>query len=448
MSTELHPNLSLRYVPIGQVTLDPRNPQQHSDSQIKQIARSIDAFGFSVPVLVDRSNTVVAGHARIKAALQLGLLQVPVIRLEHLSRNQVKALQIADNRLAEMSTWNDRLLAETLKELSELELSFSLETTGFSMPEIDLRIQGLLAPADVADPADKIPNSTGQVPVSKLGDHWRLGPHVVLCGNALLADSYCVLLGTERAHLIFSDPPYNVAINGHVSGRGFIQHRDFAMAVGELDMAEFSAFLKTACALMTRYSVDGAIHFLCMDWRHVGELMEAGRSVYSELKNLCIWAKDNGGLGSLYRSRHELVFVFKHGTAPHCNNVQLGKYGRNRTNVWEYPCASTFSRQSDEGNLAALHPTIKPVAMVADAILDCSTRGDIVLDPFMGSGTTLIAAERVGRICRGMEIDPLYVDVIIRRWQSFSGDRAIHAVTGVYFDEAAAVAEARHDQGE
>ena len=437
MSAKPYSKLSLQYLRIEQVTCARRNPRRHSDSQIAQIARSIEAFGFSIPIVVDRSNNVVAGEGRIRAALLLGISEIPVIRLESLTDAQAKALRIADNRLAELSTWDDRLLAETLQELSLINIEFSLEVTGFANPEIDFRIQGLSAPADAPDPADNIPNPPQQVPVTKLGDVWRLGRNTVLCGDALLAGSYETLLCGEHAHMIFSDPPYNVAINGHATGRGHIQHRDFSMAVGELDRAEFTAFLQNVCTLMARHSIDGAIHFLCMDWRHVGELLEAGRLTYTELKNICIWVKDNGGLGSLYRSRHELVFVFKHGTAPHRNNVQLGKYGRNRTNVWEYPCAGTFSRQSEEGNLAALHPTVKPVAMVADAILDCSARGDIVLDPFLGSGTTLIASERVGRVCRGIEIDPLYVDVVIRRWQAYTGDRALHGVTGALYDDPA-----------
>jgi hypothetical protein len=229
-----------------------------------------------------------------------------------------------------------------------------------------------------------------------------------------------------------------------VSGRGRTQHRNFAMASGEMSAIEFISFLTRCCALMAKHTIGGSIHFVCMDWRHARELLEAGLLAYTELKNICVWVKDNGGMGSLYRSQHELVFVFKNGTAPHRNNGLLGKYGRNRTNVWNYPCANTFSRQSDEGYLARLHPTVKPVAMVADAIMDCSARGDIVLDPYLGSGTTLIAAERVGRICYGMEIDPLHVDVIIRRWQAFTGDKAIHAATGKHFDELARDPEMRH----
>jgi DNA methylase len=234
----------------------------------------------------------------------------------------------------------------------------------------------------------------------------------------------------EQGAMVFADSLYNVAIDGHASGLGHIRHRDFVMACGEMDEAQFIDFLTRSFTLLARHSIDGAIHFACMDWRHAAELMAAGRNVYTELKNICVWVKHNAGMGSFYRSQHELVFVFKHGRGPHRNNVQLGRHGRHRSNVWPYRGANSFGRGTDEGNLLALHPTVKPVAMVADAILDCSGRGEVVLDGFLGSGTTIIAAERTGRRCFGLEIDPVYVDTIIRRWQAFTGDSARHAATG------------------
>ncbi len=433
--------LRIEWLPTDQLSFDSRNPRKHSDRQVKQIARSIQSFGFNVPVLVNSANRVIAGHGRVAAAKKLQLPQIPVLRLDHLTEAQSRAFMIADNRLTETSVWDDRLLAEALKGLAELELDFSIEATGFTVGEIDLRIEGLgLDTNDSDDRADALPPPP-QDPVGQIGNLWLLGEHRVYCGNALDAHAYEILMQGRRAAMSFSDSPYNLKIDGHVSGLGKIHHREFAMAAGELDAVEFTSFLTRCFALMAKHSVDGSMHFACMDWRHMGELLEAGRLTYTELKNVCVWVKDNGGMGSLYRSQHELVFVFKHGSASHRNNVQLGRYGRNRTNVWHYPCANTFSRQSDEGHLAALHPTIKPVAMVADAILDCSARGDVVLDPFLGSGTTLIAAERVGRRCYGIEIDPLYVDTIIRRWQAFTGTAAIHAVTGKRFDDLAGEAE-------
>jgi len=249
------------------------------------------------------------------------------------------------------------------------------------------------------------------------------------------------LMGKERAAMVFVDPPYNVPIDGHASGLGAIHHRSFPMASGEMDRSEFTAFLRQAFRNLAAFSIDGSLHYICMDWRHLAELLAAGRDIYDELKNLCVWVKDNGGMGSLYRSQHELVFVFKQGSGSHRNNVQLGQFGRNRSNVWHYPGANSFARCGEEGNLLALHPTVKPVAMVADAILDCSARGEIVLDAFLGSGTTLIAAERTGRRCCGLELDAGYVDTIIRRWQVLTGGNACHAASGRRFDDLACEAE-------
>jgi DNA modification methylase len=419
--------------PISELKLDPKNPRAHSPRQVRQIARSIEAFGFNVPVLADAKGKVIAGHGRILACQLLGWTEVPTIHLDHLNEAQAKAFVIADNRLTENSTWDDRLLAEQLKDLSALELNFSLETTGFEMGEIDLRIESLRPNGDeLDDHADVLAAIPAGPLVSRLGDGFRLGSHRVYCGSALDENAYTALMAKEQAAMVLTDPPYNVAIEGNVSGLGTIHHRDFAMACGEMDEAQFTAFLTQTCTLLARHSADGALHFIFMDWRHVGELLAAGRKAYTEFKNMCVWVKNHTGMGALYRSRHELVFVFKHGRAPHRNNVQLGKYGRDRTNVWLYPSPRT---PTDEGNLLALHPTVKPVGLVADAILDCSARGDIVLDGFLGSGTTVIAAERTGRRCYGLELEPLYVDTIVRRWQSMTGDSARHSLTGRRFSE-------------
>jgi DNA modification methylase len=424
------------------LVLDPRNPRKHSDQQIKQIARSIDTFGFNVPILIDRNNNVLAGHGRLFACQKLGRREVPAIRLD-LTESEARAFMIADNRLADLAAWDERLLAGALNDLSELKLDFSIEATGFTMGEIDLRIEGLSTESQKADErADAIPPPGKQIPLSKTGDLWLLRGHRVYCGTALDARSYETLMQGMRAAMVFTDPPYNVPIHGHASGLGAIHHREFAMASGEMNEAEFVSFLALTCALLVCHSVDGSIHFVCMDWRQAGNLIVAGKASYSKLKNICVWTKHNAGMGSFYRSQHEFIFVFKAGRGTHQNNIQLGQYGRHRSNVWSYPGANSFSRATDEGHLLALHPTVKPVRLVADAILDCSTRGDVILDSFLGSGTTLIAAERVGRICHGIEIDPLYVDTAIRRWQSYTGDSAVHAVTGKRFgEEAAEVAE-------
>jgi DNA modification methylase len=426
--------ITVSYRPITELRLNPRNPRRHTPRQLRQIARSIQSFGFNVPVLIDANANTIAGHGRVLACKLLGWIEVPTISLEHLNAAQASAFMIADNRLTENAQWDERLLGEQLRELSLLDLDFSLEATGFEMGEIDLRIENLSTDRPDDDPGDRLPASSGP-PVSRAGDLWKLGRHRVFCGSAVEPASYRVLMGQECAAMVFSDPPYNVPIDGHATGLGAVRHREFAMAAGEMNQAQFTSFLGQACTLFAAASVPGSLHYICMDWRHLGELLAAALPVYRELKNLCVWAKNNAGMGSLYRSQHELVLVFKHGRAAHRNNIQLGQYGRHRSNVWHYPGATSGAGSTDEGNLFALHPTVKPVALVADAILDCSARGEIVLDGFLGSGTTLIAAERTGRRCYGLEIDPLYVDLIVRRWQAFTGDQTYHAVMDCSFDE-------------
>jgi DNA modification methylase len=427
--------LSIKYRPIAELTLNPKNPRLHSNSQVRQIARSIEVFGFIVPVLIDGRARVIAGHGRVLAAGLLKLEVVPTVCLEHLSEDQIRAFMIADNRLTENSEWDQLLLAEQFKALAEVELDFELETTGFQMGEIDVLIEGS-TPAHVgeSDPADSLPDTTN-CQVTQPGDLWRLDRHAVYCGSALEKTSYETLLRKQLAEMVFTDPPYNVPIDGFVTGKGSIHHSEFPMASGDMDEEEFTNFLGDVCRLMAQHSRKGSLHYICMDWRHIGQLLAAGRSAYTELKNLCVWVKDNSGMGSFYRSQHELVAVFKSGKDRHRNNVQLGQFGRNRSNVWHYPGVNSFSRHTEEGNLLALHPTVKPTALVADAVLDCSKRGDIILDPFLGSGTTVLAAERTGRECYGLELEPAYVDVAIRRWQIFTGQDAKHEASGKSFGE-------------
>jgi DNA modification methylase len=433
--------LTVTYRRIEELKPDPANPRRHSKKQIRQIAESVKAFGFNVPILIDRHGNIIAGHGRWLACRDLGSTEVPTLCLDHLTPAQARAFMIADNRLTEIAVWDDRLLAQQLKELTLVGLDFDIEVTGFEMGEIDLRIASFDDPAQAeADPTDVVPEIPA-TPLSKLGDMWLLHRHRLLCGSALDSAVFAALMGEERAATAFIDPPYNVRIDGHAGGLGAIHHRPFPMASGEMDRSQFTAFLGQAFRNLTAFSIDGSIHFVCMDWRHVEELLAAGREAYGELKNICVWVKDNAGMGSFYRSRHELVCVFKYGRNGHRNNIQLGQFGRNRSNVWHYPGANSFTRSSEEGNLLALHPTVKPVAMVADAILDCSARGDIVLDTFLGSGTTLVAAERTGRRCHGMELDPAYVDTSVRRWQKLTGGSARHAASGRSFDDLAREAE-------
>jgi DNA modification methylase len=410
----------LTIVPIDAIRADPRNPRKHSRVQVRAIARGIDAFGFNAPILVDKQNQIVAGHGRYEAAQLLGLDRLPVISLDHLTETQARAYLLADNKLAERSSWDDASLAVQLKELSELALDFDFEAIGFELPEVDLRIQSL-DPTDNADRADEFRNVVGPA-VTRPGDLWLLGKHRVYCGSALDPLTYELLMANEKAGAAFTDPPYNVKIDGNVCGSGAVKHREFAMASGEMTREEFTQFLTGALDLARAHASPGSIIYACMDWRHMAEMLAAGDTAKFELLNLCVWVKTNGGMGSLYRSRHELVFVFRNGGEAHRNNVQLGRFGRNRTNVWNYPGTSSFKngRRSD----LDLHPTIKPIAMVADAILDSTDLDDVVLDPFLGSGTTLLAAQRAGRRCYGVELDPLYVDTAIMRWERLTQQQA------------------------
>jgi DNA modification methylase len=410
------------------------NARRHGAAQVAKIADSIRRFGFINPILIDAESRVVAGHGRLKAAQALGLEQVPAIRLDHLSEAELKAYRIADNRLAELAEWDEATLAVEFEHLIELDPEFDLAITGYEFPRIDALIQGKDGPS-TPDRAGELPAQEGPV-VSRAGDLWQLGPHRLLCGDVRDPEALKRLMGEGRADLVFTDPPYNLRIDRNVCGTGSIRHREFAMASGEMTEEEFAGFLKETLGNLARASRPGAVHFVCMDWRHLGEMLEAGNAVYGGLINLCVWVKDNGGMGSLYRSRHELVLVFRVGAEPHLNDVQLGRHGRYRTNVWEYPGVNTF-RKGRMDDLAS-HPTVKPVALVADAILDCSKRGGAVLDGFAGSGTTILAAERTGRVARALEIEPRYVDVAVRRWQAMTGKKAIHAETGEAFDDRAA----------
>jgi DNA modification methylase len=415
---------AIEHLSVDSISPDPLNPRIHSREQIRAIARSIQTFGFNAPILVDRLGAIKAGHGRFEAARYLNLSHVPVIRLEHLSEQQAKAYMLADNKLTDRSSWDDGQLALRLKELQDVVIDFEIEATGFEAPEIDFRIQSL-DPPDDASADDEFEPPAGPA-VSKIGDSWQLGLHRLFCGNALEKQSYEALLESERAAAVFTDPPYNVRINGHAVGKGRKTHREFAMASGEMSRRQFAEFLQTFVQGMRPYAHTEAVYYMCMDWRHFTEAMTAIDQSGCEMINLCVWAKANGGMGSLYRSAHELVLVFHARGTKHRNNVQLGRFGRNRTNVWNYPGMNSFARRGRSRALD-LHPTVKPIAMVADAILDVTNHGDIVLDPFCGSGTTILAAERTSRRGYGIELDPLYVDLTIKRWQQRTKQRAVHA---------------------
>ena len=419
----------LETLPLDQLRPWPCNARTHSRKQIRQIAESIRRFGFTNPVLIDAEERILAGHGRVMAARELGMATAPCLRVDDMSLAEKRAYVLADNKLALNAGWDEELLALELKELMAADIDFSIDLTGFSIAEVDQLIEGL-APEEQGDPADDRLPDPAQVPSRcQPGDIWRLGPHRLVCGDALDPAVVRTLMDGEKAEMVFTDPPYNVAIDGNVSGLGKVRHREFAMASGEMTRDEFAAFLSAAFANLTAHSCDGSIHFVCMDWRHMGEMLEAGSANYSELKNLIVWVKDNGGMGAFYRSRHELIFAFKNGDTPHINSFELGQHGRYRTNAWEYRGVNTLKAgRLDE---LALHPTVKPVAMIGDAIKDVSRRAGIVLDLFGGSGSTLIAAHKAGRRARLCELDPIYRDRILRRWEIFAKDDAEYVACGL-----------------
>jgi len=420
-------------VPIDRLKPYGRKARTHSDKQILKLAQAFETFGMIVPIIIDEDYNVLAGDARVRAAKKLGLPDIPAIQVRHLTPEKKKAFILAENRLAELAGWDKEVLAIELRELEALDLDFDLGVIGFETAEIDLLI-GDAATAANEEAENDIPEPAAQT-VSRLGDLWLMNDHKLLCGNALDDTAYGQLFDDACAAMVFSDPPYNVPISGHVCGKGRIQHGEFAMASGEMSPAEFHQFLKDFLSRIRQHTRDGAVLDVCMDWRHIDVLLAAGKETGLTLINLCVWNKDNGGMGSLYRSKHELVAIFRNGTTPHTNNVDLGRYGRNRTNVWDYAGVNSMRKGRLED--LAMHPTVKPLQLVADAILDVTDRRDIVLDPFSGSGTTIMAAEKTARAGYGIELDPAYVDVTLRRFERLYGVEAIHAETGKTFSKVA-----------
>ena len=429
-------DLKIEDLPIAAFQDNSLNPRTHPDRQIKALARAIRQFGFVRPVLIDRDNMIIAGHARLAAARSLAMTSVPAIRIAHLSPAEQRALMLADNKISDMSSFNQELLIENFRLLQVEDISLNLEVTGFAMGEIDVLLDQPTTTTK-SDPDDEVVEPAPTPPVNRVGDFWQLGRHRLACGSALEPAVWDGLMRGEKAVMSISDVPYNCKIAGHVSGLGKIKHADFVQASGELDRDQFTAFLQQAFTELARNSVSGSLHYTFIDWRGLGQMQAAGEAAFTELKNVIVWDKGAGSMGSLYRSAHEFIFLWKAGRGKHQNHVLLGKFGRKRTNIFRYPGVRSF-RHSDEGDLLALHSTPKPVRLVADAMLDVTRRGDLVLDAFLGSGTAIIAAERVGRRCYGCELDPKYADTIIARYERHSGEPAIHLGTGKTFAETAA----------
>ncbi|MDP9421355.1 MAG: site-specific DNA-methyltransferase [Pseudomonadota bacterium] len=420
-------------VPIASLTAARRNARTHSEQQLAALVASLRQFGMIAPIAVDIDSRIVAGHGRWEAAKRLGLASVPIVRAGHLSSDELRLYAIADNRIAEQADWDRGLLAI---EFSELEIALpdiSLSVSGFELPEIDL-MTGSIDQTSWSD-LDEQPEPADKVPVSRSGDLWLFGDkHRLVCGSSIDAGAVAILLEGDSVALVATDPPYNLRERDY-SGNGRHRHGNFKQGAGEFSPEEFTAFLGSAIASVATYLVPGALIYAFMDWKHVRELLGAADANGLELLNICIWDKGRGGMGSFYRSAHEMVFVFRHGDARHNNRIQLGRHGRDRTNLWRYEGFNSFGRGRDRA--LAMHGTVKPVQMICDLLLDCTEKDDIVFDGFGGSGTTLIAAQKLGRRARLVELDPVYCDTIIDRYRTAFGAEPVHAETGLSFREVA-----------
>lgn len=422
----------IEYRPVSSLNLYKNNPRKHPEKQLVKLEASMRQFGFVIPLLIDEDNTIIAGQARLETAKRLQMTDVPVIVAHQWSAGQVKAYRLADNRLSQLSTWDDELLAIELAAIIELDET-PIEVLGWDTGEIDVILEDVgedtskdPADAQVAPPAN---------PTSRLGDIWCLGKNRLLCGSSLEAENWVRLMDGETAAMVFSDMPYNTRVNGHVGGLGKIKHAEFKFASGEMTRPQFMEFMTNAIGQMAAPLKDGGVLTLAMDWRSSLEILTAIEANALSVLNMCVWVKTSGSMGSLYRSQHELFWIAKKGKAPHTNCVQLGKFGRYRTNCWTHPGVNSFGKTRMQD--LADHPTVKPLALVVEAIRDVTHPGEIVLDGFMGSGTTILAAERTKRRGYGIEIEPGYVDVAIRRWESMTGKEVILASTGQSFAEVA-----------
>ena len=437
-TAEISRHHNFRLGPIEQIEIDllkgyGRKLRKRSDKGRDALLASVRSFGIVLPVLIDAQNGIIGGEGIVEAARAAGYTQVPVVRIEHLDEGAARLLRITLNKVGEDPEWDQHELAAEFSELLEMDLELDCNVTGFDTVAID----HLLFPSAAAENDDDelpCPVATFGMAVSRTGDIWLMGAHRVGCGSSLEDAALKPLMLDELARMVLTDHPFNVKIGGHVSGLGKHQHREFAFASGEMSEAQFVAFLRQSMVALSARCIDGGLLYMYMDWRHMWEMTTAIREAELSLINMAVWVKLAGGMGSFLRSQHELCFIAKKGSAPFLNNVQLGRFGRNRTNCWMYPGMNSFGAGRDD--LLAMHPTCKNVSMLSDAIRDTSDRGDIVLDGFLGSGSTLIAAERTGRRCFGMELDPLYVDTIVQRWEKATGKSATLESTGETFAEA------------
>jgi len=421
------PNLATVFRPPGDLHPSPNRTRETTPQLLESTIRSVKTFGMVLPILIDKHATIIAGHGLWEAAIRLGLEKVECRVVDHLDPMEQEALSLALNRIGESGKYDLDKLRDRMIALESHGIE--LISTGFTLPEIDqIKLKTLPAEDDCGGEGV---DGTPVTPTSRSGDLFSLGRHKLLCGDALDESSYQYLLGGYTADAVFSDPPYNCRIEGFVGGLGKHKHEEFLMFAGKESDAEFRQFLKTYLRHCRTSCAPGAVLFACMDWRQIDRLLEAGDDAGLQRINVAVWSKGAGGMGGLYRSACEFVAVFCNGEQPATNNVALGAHGRNRTNVWEYAGAN---RQGSSAAQALVdHPTPKPVELVIDVILDVTHPGDTVLDPFSGSGTTIVASEQCDRIARCIELDSKYVDRAIRRWERLTGDHAVHVETGLAF---------------
>ena len=427
-ATVLTNHMQLNWIALDALKASGRKSRTHSRDQIGKLAESIRSFGFSVPILVDHDNRI-SGRPREARGCPSGRPRERSLSLPCRTSpaEQKRAFILAENRLAELAGWDRETLRIELEELTAIDLDFDLTVIGFAEPEIDAI---LYSGTEGEEPGEAIPQLAAD-PVTRLGDLWLLGEHHLYCGDALQQKALEIVLAGELARTVFTDPPYNASINRHVTKSA--QHPEFVMASGEMGEAEFAQFLNSVAGQITRALAPGGLAYVCMDWRHMLEVLNAAASQSLDVLNLIIWDKTRGGMGSFYRSQHELIFLLRKPGDLHLNRVELGKHGRYRTNVWAYQGVSGAGDAKAQAR--EMHPTVKPLALVRDAILDSTAGGDLVVDLFSGSGTTLIAAHETRRRCSAIELDPRYVDVGVIRWQDFSGLEARLADTGETFGE-------------
>ena len=422
---DILPSLQIERCTTGVLKPHVRKLRKSDPAHIREIANSISALGFNVPLLVGKDNVVLDGDARLEAAKLLGLSSVPCIRVDHLDETEQRLLRLAVNRLGEKGSWDIQELEAEFKEL--IIAGAPIEISGFGSDEIDQIIIG----GDASETGDLAP-WPGASAVARVGDLFLLGPHRLICGDAYVPAVTERLMGTDVGRVVLTDEPFNVAVGGHVTGG---DHREFVMASGEMTNEQFLEFNHSWMEAVLPHLIEGGILGTFIDWRGLPIAHTAAIAFGLAPLNLIVWAKTNAGMGSLYRSQHELLPLFKKGSVSHINNISLGRRGRYRTNLWTYPGASSLGSDARKG--LQEHPTVKPSVMLQDAIIDLSNRGEVILDPFLGSGSTLIAAENTGRVCCGIELDPLYVDVIIRRYQTVTDKIAVLANTAESFEKVA-----------